>query len=169
MTAFAAILFASHSWTVWPAVTTFAFAFIAARLFLGHLADRIGGAKVALVFVLIESAGLASTWLASTFELALLGIALTGFGYSLVYPAFGVEAVRRAPPQNRGLAMGAYTAFLDLALGFANPVLGLIAEKSGIASVFLISSVAVACATVIAIQLVVARAPQRIVTVTPAE
>jgi hypothetical protein len=45
----------------------------------------------------------------------------TGFGYSLVYPGFDVEAVHRAPPQSRGLAMGAYTAFLDLAPGLVNP------------------------------------------------
>jgi hypothetical protein len=46
--------------------------------------------------------------------LALAGAVLTGFGYSLVYASFGVEAIRRAPPQSQGLAMGAYTAFLDL-------------------------------------------------------
>jgi hypothetical protein len=53
--------------------------------------------------------------------------AVTGLDYSLVYPGFGVEAVKHVPPQDRGLAMGAYTAFLDLALGLANPALWLIA------------------------------------------
>src|SRR5437870_5351043 len=48
------------------------------------------------------------------------GAALTGFGYSLVYPGFGVKAVRRVPPQSRGLAMGAYTVFLDVGLGSAS-------------------------------------------------
>src|SRR5213594_2418200 len=64
MTAFVALLFAARGWTVWPAFTTFAVAFIVARVVFGHLADRIGGAKVALVSVLIEAVGQALIWLA---------------------------------------------------------------------------------------------------------
>src|SRR6266480_2495920 len=64
VTAFIALLFAARGWTVWPAFTTFAVAFIAARVFFGHLADRIGGAKVALVCVMIEAVGQALIWLA---------------------------------------------------------------------------------------------------------
>jgi predicted MFS family arabinose efflux permease len=87
----------------------------------------------------------------------LIGAALTGFGYSLVFPGFGVEAVRGAPAQSRGLATGAYTAFLDLALGLANPALGLIAGALGLASVFLISTLVVLGAVMIAILLLYAR------------
>lgn len=129
------------------------------RLLFGHLPDRLGGAKVALVCVLIEAAGQALIWLAPGSELVLIGAALTGFGYSLVYPGFGVEAIRRAPPQSRGLAMGAYTAFLDLALGLANPALGLIAGGAGLASVFLVSTLVVLCAAAMAIRLLYARSP----------
>ena len=73
----------------------------------GHLADRFGGAKVALICAIIEAVGLASMWLSPWFRFALVGAALTGIGYSLVYPGFGVEAVRKVPVQSRGLAMGA--------------------------------------------------------------
>jgi MFS family permease len=41
---------------------------------------------------------------------AAIGAVLTGFGYALVFPGLGVETVHRAPPQRRGLAMGAYTS-----------------------------------------------------------
>ena len=58
------------------------------------------------------------------------------------YPALGVEAVRSVPPQNRGLAMGAYTAFLDVALGFGTPVLGFLAERAGLGSAFAVSTLA---------------------------
>ena len=153
MTAFVSLLFAAREWTVWPAFTTFAVAFILARVFLGHLADKVGGARVALVFVLIEAAGQALLWAAPWSGLALVGAALTGFGYSLVYPGFGVEAVRRAPAQSRGLAMGAYTAFLDLTLGIASPALGLIGGVAGIGSVFLASAVVVFCAAAVALRL----------------
>ena len=150
VTAFIALLFAARGWTVWPAFTTFAVAFIAARVFFGHLADRIGGAKVALVCVMIEAVGQALIWLAPWSTLALIGAALTGFGYALAYPGFGVEAVRRASPESRGLAMGAYTAFLDVALGLASPALGLIAGVADLGTVFLVSTLVVLCAAVIA-------------------
>jgi MFS family permease len=153
MTAFASLLFASRGWPVWTAFTSFAVAFIIARVFLGHLADRVGGARVALTFVVIEAVGLGLLWVAPWPGVALIGAALTGFGYSLVYPGFGVEALRRAPAQSRGLAMGAYTAFLDLTLGLASPALGLIGSVAGIGAVFLTSAVVVLCAAGIAIWL----------------
>ena len=157
MTAFVSLLFAARGWTVWPAFTVFAGAFILARVFFGHAADKFGGAKIALVCVVIEAAGQALIWVAPWAALALVGAALTGFGWSLVYPGFGIEAVRRAPPEQQGLAMGAYTAFLDLALGLASPVLGLIAGAAGLGTVFLTSAILVLCAAAIAAWLV--RAP----------
>jgi predicted MFS family arabinose efflux permease len=78
---------------------------------------------------------------------------LTGLGYSLVYPALGVEAVRRAPPESRALVMGAYTACLDLALGLAGPGLGLIASTQGLGAVFLASTLLVLSAAAVAIKL----------------
>lgn len=140
---FIALLFAQRGWTpAWLPFTSLSVAFMLGRIFFGHLPDRIGGAKVALVCVLIEAAGQAMIWLAPSSTLALAGVTLTGLGYSLVYPALGVEAVRRAPPQSHGLAMGAYTAFLDLSLGLASPALGLIASVAGLNAVFLASTLA---------------------------
>ena len=153
MITFASLLFAARGWTVWPVFTCFAMTFILARMVLGHLADKVGGAKVALICVLIEAAGLGLLWAAPWSALALVGAALTGFGYSLVYPGFGVEAVRRAPVQSRGLAMGAYTAFLDLTLALASPALGFIGGVAGIGAVFLASAIVVLCAAGVAMRL----------------
>jgi MFS family permease len=154
ITTFVVLLFAGHGWGMgWMAVTIFAFAFVLARIFFSHLADTIGGAKVALVSAVIEAVGLLIIWLSPWPALVFIGAAVTGFGYSLVYPGFGVEAVHRAPPESRGLAMGAFTAFLDLALGIANPLLGLIAEGVGLTKVFLFSAFIVAGSAAIAIWL----------------
>lgn len=163
ITAFVSLLFAARGWTVWPAFTSFAAAFILARVLLGHLADRLGGANVALIFVLIEAAGQGLIWLSPWSALALTGAALTGFGYSLVYPGFGVEAVQRAPAQSQGLAMGTYTAFLDLTLALTSPALGLIGGAAGLNAVFLASTVSVLCAAPIAMCLLFARSePSRV-------
>ena len=154
ITTFIVLLFAQHEWDqAWLAFTVVSVTFMVGRLVLGHLPDRIGGARIALVCVLVEAAGQALIWLAPFPTLAFLGAAVTGFGYSLVYPGFGVEAVRHAPPQSRGLAMGAYTAFLDLALGVANPTLGLVASGAGLGWVYLVSTLVVLCAAAIAVWL----------------
>ncbi|WP_353701460.1 arabinose transporter [Bradyrhizobium sp. INPA03-11B] len=151
VTTFVALLFAVRGWpNGWLAYSAYATAFILARIFFSHAPDAIGGAKVALICALIEAAGQALIWLAVRPEMALAGAALTGFGFSLVYPGFGVEAVRRVPPQSRGLAMGAYTAFLDLAQGLASPALGLIATGARMNVVFLVSAVTVLCAVLVA-------------------
>jgi MFS family permease len=157
ITAFIALLFAARDWAVWTGFTAFASAFIFARIFFGHLADRVGGAKVALICVLIEAAGQALIWIAPSLAIAMIGAALTGFGYSLVYPGFGVEAVHRVSSENQGLAMGAYTGFLDVALALASPALGLIAAWAGIGAVFLVSTLVVLSAAPIAMRLL--RAP----------
>ena len=151
VTTFVALLFATRGWANgWSAYTAYAVAFILARAFFSHLPDKIGGAKVALVCAVIEAAGQALIWLAVRPEMALAGAALTGFGFSLVYPGFGVEAVRRVSAKSRGLAMGAYTAFLDLAQGLASPALGLIATGARLNALFLVSSATVLCASLVA-------------------
>ena len=151
MLAFSSLLFTERGWTpIWLPFSAFALALVAARVTLGHLPDRVGGAKVALVSVLIEAAGLVLIWLATGPALAATGAALTGFGYALVYPGLGAEAVRRAPPQSRGLAMGAYTVFLDVALGFGSPLLGIIAGWHGLGAVFLASAILVLAGAVFA-------------------
>jgi MFS family permease len=151
VTTFVVLLFANRGWANgWLPYTAYAVAFILARIFFSHLADAIGGSKVALVCALIEAVGQALIWLAVRPEMALAGAALTGFGFSLVYPGFGVEAVGRVPAQSRGLAMGAYTGFLDLAQGLASPALGLIATGTSLNLLFLASTITVLCAAPVA-------------------
>ena len=160
MIAFSSLLSVERHWSpVWLLFSVFAASLVAARLFLGHMPDRLGGARVALVSVLIEAAGLGLIWLAPAQASAVAGALLTGLGFALVYPGLGVEAVRRAPPQSRGLAMGAYTAFLDVALGFGSPALGLVAGWAGLGAVFLAGALVVLCAAAIAARLLQAPSP----------
>ena len=157
VTTFAALHYAHQGWpTTWLAFTAMSAAFVIARAALGHLPDRFGGARVALACAIVEAAGQALMWLAPSSLIATVGAALTGFGYALVYPSLGVEAIRRAPAQSRGLASGAYTACLDVALGIGNPVFGGVASAAGLASVFGVGALLVLGAAVIALMLTLA-------------
>ena len=156
ITAFIALMFAAHDWgNASLAFTAFGLAFIGARLFFGHLPDKLGGARVALVCVVIEALGQLLIWGAYSPAIAYMGAALTGFGYSLAFPGFGVEAVRRAPPQSRGIAMGAYVAFLDISLGITGPLLGAVAGAWGVDAVYLVGAIAVASSVLVAVRLLI--------------
>jgi predicted MFS family arabinose efflux permease len=149
-------MFAAEHWgSASLAFTAFGVAFIGARFLFAHLPDKIGGGKVALVCVLIEAAGQLLIWQASHVLMAYIGAALTGFGFSLAFPGFGVEAVRRAPPQSRGVAMGAFIAFLDISLGITGPAAGAIASATSVSTVYLAGGITVALSSIIAVYLII--------------
>src|SRR4051812_12542698 len=154
MIAFAVLDFTERGWQpAWLSFTLFALALILARICFGGLPDRMGGARAAMIFVTLQSAGMALIWLAPSAPLGFAGAALTGFGYAFVYPGLGMEAVHRVPVESRGTAMGVYTAFLDLALGVLSPLLGLLAGVAGLASVFGVSALLALCTAPIAARL----------------
>lgn len=160
-TTFVSLLYAARNWdAAWLAFTALSIAFMLGRTLFGHLPDTFGGAKVALVCFLIEALGQSLVWLAPGAALALIGVTLTGLGYSLVYPALGVEAIRRAPPEARGLAMGTFTVFFDITMGLGTPILGGIANWAGLQAVFFVSALAALCSAPIAWWLMVTPARQ---------
>jgi Na+/melibiose symporter-like transporter len=80
--AFVTLYYQSRDWDgAAYGLTAFGVAFIVARLFFGGYPDRFGGARVALACLAIEVVGQLLLWLAPVPAMALLGAALTGFGY----------------------------------------------------------------------------------------
>ncbi|MDO2285888.1 MFS transporter, partial [Escherichia coli] len=65
------------------------------------------------------------------------GVLLAGAGFSLVFPALGVVAVKTGPQQNQGGGLATYTVFLDLSLGVAGPLAGVVVSWGGGPGVFL--------------------------------
>lgn len=152
--AFSSLYYNAMNWQpVWMAFTAFGVALIVARTVAGHLPDRFGGARIALIFVLVQAAGLFLIWLAGTSLIATIGSALAGFGYSLVYPGLGIEAISGSTPQNRGMVMGIYTAFLDVAMAIGSPALGWVGGLFGLNAIFLAGALAVLSTAVVAFQL----------------
>jgi MFS family permease len=144
LTAFASLYFAARGWThAGLVMTAFGIGFIFVRVMLGHLTDKVSGYRVALWSLAIEAVGQAMLWGAFHEGLALAGALVTGLGCALIFPALGVEALKRVLPANRGSAMGAFVAFLDIAYGIGGPAAGLVAGRFGYATVYLLG---LACA-----------------------
>ncbi|CAG4886243.1 MFS transporter [Paraburkholderia saeva] len=141
----------------WPnaalSLTVFGTLFVGSRLLFANTIRTYGGFRVAIVSFTFECAGLLMLWLAPAPHFALAGAALTGFGFALVFPALGVEAVALVPPASRGAALSAYSVFLDLSLGITGPLAGYIAGEFGYASVFLFAAIASAAAVALSMML----------------
>ncbi len=141
--AFLPLLFLHQNWPhAGLGLFLFGGAYVLVRVLFGHLPDRVGSVPVALVSIACEGVGQALLWAAPTPLVALAGAALTGLGCSLMFPAMGMEVVRRVPPHLRGTAAGGLAAFQDLAFGLTGPVTGLLADRFGYTVVFLIGGVA---------------------------
>jgi MFS family permease len=158
LTAFASLYFAARNWShAGLVMTAFGIGFIVVRVVLGSLPDRISGYRVALWSLVVEAIGQAMLWGAPYEVVALAGALVTGLGCALVFPALGVEALKRVLPANRGSAMGAFVAFLDIAYGLSGPAAGAIAGQFGYAAVYLFG---VVCALLGAALVATARSPK---------
>jgi len=135
---FVTLFYASRRWDgAALCLTAFGFAFIATRLVFIRTISTFGGFSVTKLCLIVESLGVLLLWLSTSPWMALGGAALAGAGYSLVFPALGVEAVARVPIENRGTALSVYTVFADVSFFMVGPVAGAVIGAFGYRSVFL--------------------------------
>ena len=151
---FVTLFYLSRHWTgAALCLTAFGLAFIAARLLFIQTISRFGGYPVAMACLTVESVGLLLMWQASSPWMALAAAATTGFGFSLVFPSIGVEAVKRVTESNRGAALGVYTAFADVSFFLTGPLAGAVIGVWGYSSAFLFALISVLVGLGIAIVL----------------
>ncbi|NUU65726.1 MFS transporter [Enterobacteriaceae bacterium BIT-l23] len=132
------------------ALTLFSCAFVGTRLLFPNGINRLGGLNVAMICFSVECLGLLLVGLAPSPLMAKAGTLLAGAGFSLVFPALGVVAVKAVPQQNQGSALATYTVFMDLSLGITGPLAGLIMAWTGVASIYLAASGLAALALLLA-------------------
>jgi MFS family permease len=151
---FITLFYASRHWSgAALCLTAFGVAFILARLLFIQTINRFGGFPVAMACLVVESVGMFLLWRSPAPWMAFTGSAFAGFGFSLVFPALGVEAVKRVTENNRGTALGVYTAFSDVSFFLTGPIAGMIIGVWGYASVFLFALISVLAALGIVIVL----------------
>ena len=147
ISSFLVLFYAQHQWSgAGIALLGFSLGYVGVRLFFAHLPDRIGGIKVGMVSVGIELLGKLLLWQAHDPILAGLGTLLTGIGFSLVFPAMGVQAMALVPPHSRGMAVATFMAFIDLAAGLTGPLVGVLIGFFSYGTAFLAGAVACALA-----------------------
>lgn len=141
LTTFITLFYVSRGWegAAW-CLTLFGVCFILSRLLFIGAINRLGGFLAAMLCMGVEVVGLSLLWLAPNTGFALLGAGLTGLGLSLVYPALGVEAIKRVPATSRSAGLSAYAVFFDLAMAVAGPVMGAIALGQGYGLIFFYSA-----------------------------
>jgi len=120
---FITLFYAAHDWTgAALSLSVFGVMFVGTRFVFGKMIVRVGGYRVAMVSFAVEAIGLSMLWLADDMALATAGAAVAGMGFSLIFPALGVEAVNRVPENSRGAAVGVFTVFLDVAMVLVGPL-----------------------------------------------
>jgi predicted MFS family arabinose efflux permease len=133
-------------------LTAFGLAFVAARALIRTI-NRFGGFAVGLASFTVEFFGVLLLWRANSPWTAFTGAIFTGLGYSLVFPALGVEALKRVTENNRGSALGIFTAFADVSFFLVGPLAGVVIGSFGYASAFLFALLCILIATVIVVVL----------------
>lgn len=109
----------------------FALVIVVTRPFVGYLFDHHGPdatvypgfAFFCLGFVLFSQAG--------GVPLLLLSAGVLGIGFGALAPAFQTLAVQSAPPSRAGVATSTYFWSLDISVGLAAALLGVVADTMG--------------------------------------
>jgi predicted MFS family arabinose efflux permease len=138
---FTALMFGARGWhDAWIALSAFGGAFVLARLLCTNFIAVYGGLRIASAFLIIEAVGLVVLCLSPVADFAIVGTAIAGFGFSMVFPALGIVVVDLVPPQSRSTAIGAYSLFTDISLCITGPLAGLLASRSGYGAPFLLGA-----------------------------
>lgn len=110
--------------------------FVAGRLVFSNVINNYGGIKVAIACLFVETIGLLIIAFATNAQMALVGAGVTGLGFSLIFPALGVVAIKSVSPSSQGSALAGYGLFIDISLGIAGPIIGSVADFFGMQFIF---------------------------------
>jgi MFS family permease len=111
-------------------LSLFSAAYVTVRLVANRLPDRFGPVPMIATSASLEACGLLLIALAPSWGVAAVGALVAGGGFTLLYPSLALIAIETAPEKERGATLGAVSSFLDLSVGVAGLIGGVIAGVS---------------------------------------
>jgi MFS family permease len=111
-------------------LSLFSAAYVIVRLLASRLPDRFGPTPMIVASAGLEASGLLLIALATNWWVAAVGAVIAGGGFTLLYPSLALIAIDNAPEEERGATLGAVSSFLDLSVGVAGLVGGVVAGAS---------------------------------------
>lgn len=119
----------------------FAGSILVVRLGSGRLADRIGNLRVMYPGLAAMASGFTVVALWGAPVPAVVGVALVGLGWALVFPATISWVSGRVPDAQRGSALGTLVALMDVGQGTGGYLVGAVADAAGFGWAYLVPAV----------------------------
>lgn len=119
-----------------PLYLAFSGSILLVRLVAGRLSDRVGALRVLYPGVATLAAGLALMAALQQPVPAVLGVAMVGTGWALVFPAAVSYLSDLVPDEERGAVLGSAIALMDVGQGVAGYAVGAIADRAGFGAAY---------------------------------
>ena len=123
-----------------PIFATLAVIVIVFRSLMPWMPDRLGARRAASIALTFNAAGMVIIGLWADPAGFYAGTAVFAFGVCFAFPALSTLTTLSVPANERGAALGTFSAFLDIGFGAAPVLLGFIAQAAGFNAVFLASA-----------------------------
>jgi MFS family permease len=130
------------------AFSTYALLILLSRFFLGGLPDRIRPAITYYGGLAAMAVGLTVLAIGPSPALAIGATAILGFGFSFPWSSIASTVLRKIPSGERGSAVGALSAFVDLFVGISSFTAGAVAHRFGYSAAFGLAALSLIAAAV---------------------
>lgn len=117
--------------------------------YLGKISDRLRFVPLIMAALLLTSVTLLGYLYLTDFVLIVMLNILVNVGVMVSYIVANSEVTRRAPSEQRGIALGVFGVYVSLGRTFSTIVLGPIWETFGLTGVFIFTPISVIFAIII--------------------